>query len=101
MVSVSQLERFFKQKTGKTPFDWMRDLRQREALADLTTTDRPVKAVAFDHGFKQPSHFSRQFTDYFGKPPSEVQWASVIAQNGTALGERKNQTQRMVNFLGP
>lgn len=85
-VSVSQLERFFKHKTGKAPFEWMRDLRQREAFADLITTDKPVKAVAYDHGFKQPGHFAREFAGYFGKPPSEVQWASIMARTGTASG---------------
>ena len=70
-VSARHLRRFFLQRTGKTPRQWLRDWRQMRAIA-LLAGPRLIKQVADQLGFKQPSHFSRQFKHYHGLPPRET-----------------------------
>ena len=71
-VSVSQLERFFKSKVHKSPYCWMRDLRQMQALEGLLHTTKAVKELAYELGFKRPSNFTRQVVLIQGAPPTEL-----------------------------
>jgi len=43
-----------------------------KALELLRTTDLNVSEVAYDTGFKNPSHFSRAFSSRYGYAPSEA-----------------------------
>jgi AraC-like DNA-binding protein len=70
-VSLRQLERFFLTKAKMTPEHWLNSLRQREAIA-LIIQGRSIKEVAFDLGYKQTSHFSREFKRAHGIAPSSV-----------------------------
>lgn len=68
-VSLRTLQRHFRAHYGLTVSKWIRDIRLREAYARLIK-GAMVKEVAFDLGYKQLSHFSRDFKDYFGVSPS-------------------------------
>ena len=68
-VSLRTLQRHFRAQYGLTVSKWIRDIRLREAYARLIQ-GAMVKEVAFDLGYKQLSHFSRDFKDYFGVSPS-------------------------------
>jgi transcriptional regulator GlxA family with amidase domain len=67
-VSISQLQRFFMAKTGKTPYEWMRDLRQMQALEGLYHTTKMVKELAYELGFKRPGNFTKQVALMQGAP---------------------------------
>jgi AraC-like DNA-binding protein len=67
-VSMRTLQRYFRAHYDQTVSDWLRDLRLNEALSSLKQCDS-VKEVAFDLGYKQPSHFTRDFKKKFGVPP--------------------------------
>ena len=71
-VSVSQLERFFLSKVKRTPYHWMRDLRQMEALEGLLHTTKAVKELSYELGFKRPSNFTRQVALVQGAPPTAL-----------------------------
>jgi len=71
-VSLRQLERFIPQATGKTPQRWLNDLRQQKAC-ELIASGQSVKEVSIRLGYKQSSHFSREFKRFHGVPPSERQ----------------------------
>ena len=57
--------------TGRTPAEWIMELRLARACADLRKTSSTVSAVAQRYGFKDHSHFSRRFKNAYGITPSE------------------------------
>jgi AraC-like DNA-binding protein/PAS domain-containing protein len=69
--SVRAFERMFRRQMQATPQQFLRRLRLRLACRELTTTRRPLTAIALDHGFCDQSHFVREFRHEFGMPPGE------------------------------
>lgn len=70
-VSMRTLQRYFRTRYNQTVTDWLRESRLSEAMTHLKGCDS-VKQVAFDLGYKQPSHFTRDFKKRFGVPPRSV-----------------------------
>ncbi len=68
--SQRQLQRYTHDVFGRTPLGLLRNLRLRSAPAKLKK-HRLAKEVAFELGFKQSSHFSREFRRCYGLPPRE------------------------------
>lgn len=68
-VSLRTLQRHFKIHYGHTVSGWLREVRLRKAYSGLVQ-GATVKEMAFDLGYKQLSHFSRDFKSYFGVSPS-------------------------------
>jgi transcriptional regulator GlxA family with amidase domain len=68
-TSLRTLERHFQKHYGVTVSEWLRELRLKQAYS-LLQTGKSVKEVAFEHGYKQVSHFSREFKSHFGVSPS-------------------------------
>jgi AraC family transcriptional regulator len=69
-VSTRQLERDLRRQLGRTPQDWLNE-RRIIAAERLLISGLQVKAVAFELGFKQASHFCRQFKSWRRMTPSE------------------------------
>lgn len=77
LVSLRQLERFFKLQFGKSPTAWTRELRCRRASM-LIATGYLTKAAAIELGFANSSHFCHEFKKVFGvSPQSFVPGAGV------------------------
>ena len=73
-VSVRTLQRHFRKYYDLTLSEWLRELRLEQSRSMLK--DAPcVKMVAFDLGYKQPSHFTRDFKLRYGIPPKTWQLA--------------------------
>jgi AraC-like DNA-binding protein len=70
-VSLRTLQRRFAENYGMTISDWMRQIRLAKAYARVVAGES-IKAVAYDLGFKQLSHFSRVFKEVHGVPPTLV-----------------------------
>jgi AraC-like DNA-binding protein len=68
-VSLRQLERFAKETFGLTPQAWLKSLRLAEAQ-NLLRGGLSAKSTAFTLGYKQLSHFSREFKKHAGVPPT-------------------------------
>jgi len=68
-ISLRTLERHFQKNYGVTVSQWLRELRLSKAYQNLLL-GKAVKEVAFDQGYKQVSHFSREFKNHFGVSPS-------------------------------
>jgi AraC-like DNA-binding protein len=79
-VSPRTLQRRFKAEYGITVSEWLKRIRLEEASERIQAGDR-VKAVAMDLGFKQLSHFSREFKRAYGLPPTRVPSTAHKAQN--------------------
>jgi transcriptional regulator GlxA family with amidase domain len=70
-MSRAQIYRKFKSITDSTPHDFLRSYRLKRAKELLLTTKLNVSEAAYRTGFKNISHFSRIFTEEFGKNPSK------------------------------
>jgi AraC family transcriptional regulator len=69
-ITTRQLERQAQLTLGCTPQQWLDEQRMVHAQALLREIDT-IKNVAFQVGFKQPSHFCRQFKQHCGMTPTE------------------------------
>jgi transcriptional regulator GlxA family with amidase domain len=69
-LSVRQLERDFHRHFGRSPQDCLNEQRIK-ASQQLLLSGQRVKVVALELGFKQSSHFCRQFKSFNHLTPSE------------------------------
>jgi AraC-like DNA-binding protein len=69
-ISRPQLYRKIKALTGRSPNDFMHDLRMNKALVLLKQKKANISEIAFETGFNSPSYFTKCFTDKFGCKPS-------------------------------
>ena len=75
-ISASTLLRLFKQHTGKTPRDFIRELRMVTAARQLLVTDERVSTIAYELGFDNLSHFSKKFKSVYGMSPQQYRKVS-------------------------
>jgi len=69
-ISRRHLQRYTRKLFERSPQAWLEE--QRLALAvGLLKEHRSVKTVAFELGFKQPNHFSREFKRHHGISPTQ------------------------------
>jgi len=71
-LSRMQVHRKLKALTGKSTTQFIRFIRMQHARQLLQKTDLQIAEIAFRVGYADPSYFSRQFSQEFGNPPSEV-----------------------------
>lgn len=69
-VSRSGLTRKMRSLTGVSPADFLKQARLSHAEAMLTTTDLPVKEIAFDCGFSDLNYFGKCFKSAYGLSPT-------------------------------
>jgi AraC-like DNA-binding protein len=69
-VSTRGLERFFLARTDKHPHRWLNELRQMQGRI-LIGQGKSVKEAAFELGYRRPAHFTRDFKQFHGVPPTE------------------------------
>ena|ERR1700744_3487031 len=69
-LSVRQLQRDFQQSYACTPQKWLNEQRIK-AAQQLLLSGKSIKIVAHELGFKQTSHFCRQFKVYRQLTPSQ------------------------------
>ena len=70
-MSRSTFARHFEKCFGRTPMDYVRDVRLRRAARLLQTSMLPVDGVASKVGYASRSHFSRSFQEHFGCSPAD------------------------------
>ena len=75
-LSIRQLQREFRRCLGRSPQDWLNE-RRIIAARRLLLAGQPVKRVAFELGFKQSSHFCRQFKSFNNLTPSEFVFLQI------------------------
>src|SRR5436190_5080338 len=68
-LSVSRLEHVFKQETGTTLLQFRDQRRLQRAAHLLSTTELPIKQIAWFSGYRHPSNFNRAFQRKFGRTP--------------------------------
>ena len=68
--------RIFKELVGKTPFDYIRDIRLSKAAIELRDGKSKVVHVALDFVFDSHEGFTRAFSKKFGLSPREYRKAT-------------------------
>jgi len=76
-LSRVQLYRKLYALTGQPPSDFIRTLRLRRGAELLASKAGNVSEVAYRVGFKEPSYFSRCFSQAYGCSPSEYRSANA------------------------
>ncbi len=71
-ISRPQLYRKIVSLTGKSPHDFIRDLRMDKALVLLKQKAGNISEIALEVGYNNPSHFARCFQMRFGCTPSTL-----------------------------
>jgi transcriptional regulator GlxA family with amidase domain len=70
-LSPSRLGELFRKATGRSPIQYLRNIRIRHAEQLLRTTFLSIKEVAFRSGISDVSHFVRDFKRLYGFTPTE------------------------------
>ena len=78
-MSASSFHDHFRSVTGTTPLQYVKDLRLIEARRLMAEERRSVSTVAFAVGYESPTHFSRDYSRKFGRPPSRDSGAVTAA----------------------
>lgn len=71
-LSPFHFNRLFKQMTGITPYNYLLQVRLKEAHLQLRHSSQPVTHIAFDTGFNSLEHFSAAYKKQFGLSPSHT-----------------------------
>lgn len=80
-LSVRQVHSVFS-GTGTTVMRYIWQKRLERIAAELENhalAHKPVSAIAFDWGFNEAAHFSRQFKAHFGVPPAKYRATSMVS----------------------
>lgn len=94
-ISLRTLERHFQKNYGVTVSQWMRELRLGKAYETLSR-GKSVKETAYDHGYKQVSHFSREFKNHFGVSPSFLLTRNSAAERGLGIRQVSPSSPQMI-----
>lgn len=78
-MSLTSFHQHFKAVTGTTPLQYRKDLRLIAARALLAERGKSVSEAAYAVGYESPTHFSRDYSRKFGKPPSHKPRSRVPA----------------------
>ena len=75
-LSTSRLQYLFKVETGMTPGHYRRLLRIEKARDILGTTLLSIRQLRMRVGFKDRSHFEREFKKIYGLTPAQYRMAA-------------------------
>lgn len=68
-LSEFHFSRWFKSRTGASPYEYITAMRVNEAKVCLKATDRPLAVVAGECGFASEGNFNRAFRRHTGVTP--------------------------------
>ena len=69
-LSPSRFRHLFKQETGTTPAQYLKDFRLRKAEKMLRTTFFSIKQILKQVGITSNTHFVRDFREKYGMTPT-------------------------------
>lgn len=70
-MSASTFHQHFRNLTSMSPLQYQKWLRLNEARKLMLSDDFDVSTAAFRVGYESPSQFSREYSRFFGLPPSQ------------------------------
>lgn len=69
-LAETTFRRLFKEQTGKTPMDFLREIRLTTAARKLLISNSQISSIAYEVGFEDPNYFVRVFKKAFGMTPN-------------------------------
>lgn len=78
-ISPKYLCTFFKEMTGKSPFEYLNIYRVERAARKLINTDLPVTQIAYTCGFNDLSYFIKTFKQIKGMTPKNFRKISAVS----------------------
>ncbi|MDR1624063.1 MAG: response regulator [Tannerellaceae bacterium] len=88
-LSRTHLHRKLKALTGKTPVDFIKMIRMKQAAYLLGTGKLSISEIGYKVGYSTPSYFSSSFNAYFGMSPS----AYMDEKLNEKKGEEENKPE--------
>lgn len=85
--SRRQLERDFLDVVGLPAKLFAEIIRFQRASALLANSNRPLAQIAADLGYTDQSHFSNEFSRFFGQPPARAREHVAFLQDAGGLAE--------------
>lgn len=70
-LSKSRFRQLFKEQMGKTPTEYLRELRLTGAARRLLCSNDPINMVGYAAGYNDPNYFIREFKSVFGVTPGK------------------------------
>jgi len=70
-VSPSQFRRVFRKLFGKSPLQFILNVRLQAAADLLANSHQTITEIALECGFHEPNYFTRQFRTHIGLTPSQ------------------------------
>ena len=86
-ISVSQLQKLFKQTYGVPVYRYMKEYRLEQAAVELVRSTKPVTEIAQDAGYDNASKFAACFKQRYGATPSQYR------ANARDVSKRSNRTK--------
>ncbi|MDD5676037.1 MAG: AraC family transcriptional regulator, partial [Chitinivibrionales bacterium] len=77
-MSVRTFTRLFRKAFGKSPYEYVTNLRINFARLSLSSTDTPITNIAFSSGFKTLSNFNKSFRKSTGFAPRNYRKNQVL-----------------------
>jgi|SRR5260370_9752257 len=81
-ISPGRLRQLFKRETGQSPMQFLRKMRLQQVEQLLGSTYLSIKEIAFLSGFKDVSHFVRDFKKQHGVTPSTFRQLGKASTKG-------------------
>lgn len=70
-LGETRFRKLFKEQTGKSPGEYLRDMRMNLAARRLLLSAESVNDIAYSVGYEDANFFIRVFKKYFGVTPNQ------------------------------
>jgi len=77
-LSSGRLSVLFKKETGKTPLEWLTDIRIKKAISLLLHSNYKIYEISEKIGYRSSQYFSQVFYQHTGKKPLDYRNNSSI-----------------------
>lgn len=79
--SLASFKRDFKKVSTKSPSEWIKERRLKEAKHLLITTELAVKDICYTLGFENTAHFSKVYKEQYAVTPSVTRRTIAFSQS--------------------
>lgn len=86
-ISVSHLQKLFKQVYGMPVYHYIKEYRLEQAAVELVRSTKPITQIAQNAGYDNASKFSEAFRKRYGATPSQYR------ANANKLAKRSSKTK--------